>query len=78
MTAFPLAAGNSVVIVEHDAQHYTLYGYQSAADVQVGQWVRAGDRLGRAGDSGGQTQSGVYFEIRRGTTAVDPVSWFAR
>jgi murein hydrolase activator len=67
-----------MVIVEHDAQHYTLYGYQSAADVQVGQWVRAGDRLGRAGDSGGQTQSGVYFEIRRGTTAVDPVSWFAR
>lgn len=67
-----------MVIVEHDAQHYTLYGYQSAADVQVGQWVRAGDRLGRAGDSGGQTQTGVYFEIRRGTTAVDPVIWLAR
>ena len=30
------------------------------------------------GDSGGRSQPGLYLEIRRGATPVDPVPWFRR
>lgn len=67
-----------MVILEHQGDHYTLYGHQDAADVRLGEWVQTGATLGRAGTSGGHRQSGVYFEIRNGRTAVDPVRWLQR
>lgn len=67
-----------MVILEHEGNYYTLYGHQDAADVRLGQWVQSGAALGRAGTSGGHRQSGVYFEIRKGRNAVDPVGWLQR
>jgi len=37
--------------------------------------VQAGEVIATAGDSGGQPQSGVYFEIRYRGKPVNPSEW---
>lgn len=67
-----------IVILEHDSDYFTLYGHSESADVRLGQWVQAGQRIASAGSSGGHRESGVYFEIRRGKTAIDPRPWLSK
>ena len=66
------------MLVEHDGGYYSLYGHAQSATVNVGDSLRAGQVLARAGDTGGHDQSGVYFELRKGTQAIDPRQWLAR
>lgn len=66
-----------VVILDHPGQYLTLYGHVQEAQVEVGETVSAGGLIATAGNSGGHQQSGVYFEIREGSTAIDPRSWLA-
>jgi septal ring factor EnvC (AmiA/AmiB activator) len=37
--------------------------------------VTAGDKLGTVGNSGGHKSDGVYFEIRRDSTPLNPMDW---
>lgn len=67
-----------LVIVEHGDDYYTLYGHNQTAFKQVGEWVKAGERLAAAGNSGGHRSTGLYFELRQGKRAVDPIGWLAR
>ena len=67
-----------LVIVEHGDDYYTLYGHNQTAFKQVGEWVRGGEKLAEAGDSGGHRETGLYFELRQGKRAVDPIAWLAR
>lgn len=67
-----------IVLVEHDSGYYTLYGHCQSANAAVGDPVSAGQSIAAAGDTGGYEQSGVYFEIRKGTSAVDPRQWLAK
>jgi septal ring factor EnvC (AmiA/AmiB activator) len=67
-----------MVILEHDGEHFTLYGHNESAAVRLGQWVQGGETLAWAGSSGGHRQSGVYFEIRRGRRPIDPRPWLSR
>ncbi|MGQ0530337.1 MAG: murein hydrolase activator EnvC family protein [Panacagrimonas sp.] len=66
-----------VVILDHPGPYLSLYGHLETASIEVGEVVAAGDSIGRAGNSGGHELSGVYFEIRQGTNAVDPKPWLA-
>ena len=67
-----------LVIVEHGDDYYTLYGHNQTAYKQVGEWVREGEKLAEAGNSGGHRNTGLYFELRQGKRAVDPISWLGR
>ncbi|HEY5567133.1 MAG TPA: peptidoglycan DD-metalloendopeptidase family protein, partial [Gammaproteobacteria bacterium] len=40
-----------------------------------GEWVAPGDAIAQVGDSGGQAQAGLYFEIRHNGAPVDPGPW---
>lgn len=64
-----------IVIIDHPGQYLSLYGHLQDAQAKVGQVVTAGTRIASAGNSGGHDRSGVYFEIRAGSSAVDPRSW---
>lgn len=66
-----------MVVLEHDDGWYTLYGHTQSAYRQIGEWVRAGEPIATAGNSGGHRQAGVYFEMRRGQQPVDPIVWLA-
>ena len=67
-----------IVILEHEGGYFTLYGHNQGVAHSAGDLVRAGEVIAQAGTTGGHEQSGVYFEVRRGTMALDPKLWLAR
>jgi len=73
-----LAGLGLLVIVDHGEGYLTLYGYNETILKNAGDWVAPGDVIATVGDSGGQAQSGLYFEIRQGTKPVNPRLWITR
>jgi murein hydrolase activator len=67
-----------LAVVEHGDGYYTLYGHAADIPKKVGESVRAGEVLARAGNSGGHGETGVYFELRKGAQAVDPMEWLGK
>lgn len=64
-----------ITIIDHGRGFMSLYGHNETLLKQSGEWVQAGEVIASAGDSGGQKQSGVYFEIRSHGKPVNPNSW---
>ncbi len=64
-----------ITIVDHGDGYMSLYGHNETLLKQTGDWVVAGEVIATAGDSGGQPQSGVYFEIRERGKPVNPAKW---
>ncbi len=73
-----LAGMGLLVIVDHGEGYMTLYGYNETTLKNTGDWVAPGDVIATVGDSGGQSQSGLYFELRRGTKPENPRQWVTR
>jgi murein DD-endopeptidase MepM/ murein hydrolase activator NlpD len=63
------------VIVVHGGGISTLYGHLHATDLQSGQRVGAGDRVGLLGSSGLSTGPHLHFEVRRNGRPEDPAHW---
>ena len=66
------------MIVDHGDGYLSLYGYNETILKNAGDWVAPGDAIATVGDSGGQQQSALYFEIRRGTQPLNPRQWVTR
>ncbi len=73
-----LAGLGLLVIVEHGEDYMTLYGYNETILKNAGDWVAPGDVIATVGDSGGQNQVALYFELRRGTRPLNPRQWVTR
>lgn len=67
-----------IVILQHEDGYYTLYAHNQESRVQAGDTVKAGKSIATVGDSGGHRQSGLYFEIRRAQTPINPTTWLRR
>ncbi len=65
----------NLLIIDHDDDFLSVYGYNQALFADVGQKVGAGATVAAVGKSGGQTQSGLYFELRHRGQAFDPSRW---
>lgn len=64
-----------VVILDHGNDWFTIYGHLDRVDVHVGDRVEARGQVATVGDSGSLTGPSLYFEIRRGTEALNPGNW---
>jgi septal ring factor EnvC (AmiA/AmiB activator) len=73
-----LAGMGLLVIVDHGEGYMTLYGYNETILKSGGEWVAPGDVIATVGDSGGQQQVSLYFEIRHGTRPVNPRIWVTK
>ena len=73
-----LAGMGLLVIVDHGEGFMTLYGYNETILKNAGDWVAPGDVIATVGDSGGQSEVGLYFELRSGTRPVNPRRWITR
>jgi len=62
--------GNYIII--NHGTYRTLYGHLSKVLVTNGQVVRAGDVIGIEGSTGRSTGNHLHFEVRAGTTRIDP------
>jgi septal ring factor EnvC (AmiA/AmiB activator) len=67
-----------LTIVDHGEGYMSLYGYNEALFKETGEWVTAGEAIGQVGDSGGQAQTALYFEILEDGEPVNPRTWLER
>lgn len=65
----------TLVILDHGANTYSLYGYLAEALVQRGDTVRAGAEVGRVGLAPTGGEPSLYFELRIDGRLVDPIQW---
>lgn len=71
-----LSGRGRVLIVDHET-HYSVYCHLEAFQVRVGQRVNQYQVIGLVGDSDSSKGAFLYFELRRGAEAVDPLEWLA-
>ena len=65
------AFGN-LVVIRHDNGLETFYAHLSKRNVEVGDWVNAGDVIGLGGSTGRSTGPHLHFETRHNGFAFDP------
>jgi murein DD-endopeptidase MepM/ murein hydrolase activator NlpD len=63
-----------LVLIRHDNDFVTAYAHNSEIEVKRGDKVTRGQEIGKAGQSGDVTQPQVHFEIRKGSTPLDPMT----
>jgi septal ring factor EnvC (AmiA/AmiB activator) len=65
------------VVVDHASGWFTVYAGLGGASASQGYVVREGDLLGRVERAPGDDTARLYFELRRGTEAIDPAPYLA-
>jgi septal ring factor EnvC (AmiA/AmiB activator) len=67
----------NLLIVDHGNGYMSLYGNNETLYKQVGDELRGGDTIATVGNSGGNEDSGLYFELRLESKPLDPFKWLA-
>ncbi len=67
-----------VMIIDHGEGYMSLYGHNQALLKEVGDKVTQGEMIALVGQSGGQANPSLYFEIRHKGRAVNPIKWCRR
>lgn len=68
--------GNTI-IVHHGFQYYSVISRVEKILTAKDSSVEAGSILAETGDTATLVEEGVYFEIRHGSTTLDPMRWLA-
>jgi len=68
----------NLIIVDHGDGYMSLYGNNEALLKQEGESVASGDSIAQVGNSGGNAESGLYFEVRYHSRAIDPLQWVSK
>ena len=68
------AAGDygNLVIIRHNNGLETYYAHLSQRDVEVGDWVVAGQQIGLGGSTGRSTSPHLHYEVRYKGQSFDP------
>ena len=64
-----------LIIIDHGDGYMSLYGHNQNLLKNTGDWVMPGETIATVGDSGGQTDTALYFEIRQGAEPLNPSLW---
>lgn len=64
-----------LIILDHGGGFMSLYGHNETLLKKAGDVVRPGEVIARVGETGGQEQAGLYFEIRESGNPLDPDLW---
>lgn len=65
----------NLMILDHGGNYMSLYANNEANYKQVGDPVRGGDAIATVGNTGGNPEPGLYFELRHQGKAFDPLNW---
>jgi murein DD-endopeptidase MepM/ murein hydrolase activator NlpD len=72
-----ILTGNTIV-VEHLPGLFSIYMHLSAIEVASGEVVDSGQLIGLVGSTGFSTGPHLHWELRVGSTSVDPHYWLTR
>jgi septal ring factor EnvC (AmiA/AmiB activator) len=65
----------NLLIIDHGGAYMSLYGNNEALYKRVGEAIRGGEAIAAVGASGGNAESGLYFELRHQGRPLDPLEW---
>jgi murein hydrolase activator len=68
----------NLIILDHGGGYLSVYGNNESLLKQVGEDIRAGESIAVTGNSGGNAQTGLYFELRFKGKPIDPAEWLGR
>jgi len=68
----------NLLIVDHGSDYLSVYANNDSLLKQVGDDVRGGESIATVGNTGGNPESGLYFEIRHDGKPLDPLAWVNR
>ena len=73
-----LRGSGLLIIVDHGDEYLSLYAHNQTLLKSSGEAVKAGDAIATVGNTGGEQQAGLYFEIRHKGVPTDPAEWCRR
>jgi septal ring factor EnvC (AmiA/AmiB activator) len=65
----------NLLIVDHGESYLSIYANNEALLKRPGEAVAAGEAIATVGASGGNEETGLYFELRHLGQAFDPLRW---
>lgn len=65
----------NLMILDHGDGFLSVYGNNESLLLEAGENASAGAAIATVGNSGGNPQSGLYFELRHQGQAFDPLKW---
>lgn len=65
----------NLLIIDHGDSYMSLYGNNETLYKRVGDTLRGGETIATVGNTGGNADSGLYFEVRFQGKAFDPLTW---
>lgn len=73
-----LRGSGLLMVIDHGEGYMSLYAHNESLLREVGDWVSTGGAIATVGDTGGQSEAGLYFEIRKDGKPTDPARWCRR
>jgi septal ring factor EnvC (AmiA/AmiB activator) len=70
-----LGGFGNIIIIDHGAKYLSIYAYNQSLLKRVGDTVQGGETIATVGATGGQVESGLYFEIRHQGSPMNPLLW---
>ena len=67
-----------LIIIRHKKNQFTAYAHNQRNLARKGDQVAAGDVIARVGKTGRASGAHLHFEIRRGSTPVDPLAYLPK
>jgi murein hydrolase activator len=68
----------NLAVIDHGNGYMSVYGNNEALLKQAGEMVQGGETVASVGNSGGNPESGLYFELRHRGKAFDPMRWVVK
>ncbi len=78
MYADTLRGQGLLIVLDHGDGYMSLYAHNDTLLREAGEWVQPGDVIARVGNSGGEKEPALYFEIRKNGNPINPLPWLSK
>lgn len=65
----------NIIIIKHKNGWLTIYGHCDSILVKVKDKIQSGQSIGTVGKTGNVDEAQLYFSLRKGRTAIDPIKY---
>lgn len=67
-----------LIIIDHGQGYLSLYAHNQSLNKKIGDAVESGSVIAALGNTGGQTDAGLYFELRHNGQPTNPKPWLKK